>query len=413
MPENRSWLRTLLGSSADSADGGPSQGPASVGEANNEFAFAMFRQLRTRAGNIFFSPFSIRTALSMAHAGARGETARQMGVALGISASDESSRTEPLEPAEQAAGNKAGPYELAIANALWGQDGAPLDAGFRNLIAARYDGIVELVDFARASEAARATINLWVEERTRQKIRDLIPAGGLTSDTRLVLANAVYFKGAWERKFRKAATRDDTFHLGGSGTVQAPLMNQQAPVPYVQGKGFQAIDLGYEGGDLSMLVFLPDANDGLTGLEKAMSATVVRDCTVSMARREVQIFLPRFKVTWGTVNLSEMLAALGISFAFDRDKADFSGINVARPPQDEALSLSAVFHKAFAEVNEAGTEAAAATAVTISLGSSAPVNRPVPIPVFRADHPFIFAIRDRRSGAILFLGRLADPTRES
>ena len=382
-------------------------------EDNNDFALSMYGQLQMRPGNLFFSPLSLRIALGMAHAGARGETAAQMREALRISASNDTLGDSFADIITQLSTAGDRQYEMAMANSLWGQDGAPLKAEFLDIIARRYDGTVKLVDFRGSLEASRVTMNQWVEEKTKQKIRELIPSGGLAADTRLVLLNAVYFKGTWVLPFNEESTRDQPFHLEGGGRVLAPLMHQQDEVGYLQARGYQAVDLSYRGGDLSMLILLPDRKDGLRNLEKALSASVLEDCMAQMRTRKVSVFLPRFKITWGTVDLREQLIALGMPLAFKRTQADFSGINGHTPPDEDSLSIGSVFHKAFVEVNEQGTEAAAATAATIlMLGSALPSFEP-PIPVFRADHPFLFAIRDRRTGVFLFLGRMADPTREN
>jgi serpin B len=388
--------------------------PESFADDNNDFALAMYGQLREQQGNVFSSPFSIRTALGMAQAGAKGETAAQIGQALRSSASDEETLHVALAAIIQrlnAAGD--GNYEMAVANSLWGQEGGSLQSEFLDVMTRHYRGGLHRVDFRRGPDGARAAINRWVEDRTKKKIRELIPAGGLDADTRLVLVNAVYFKGTWLLQFRRAATRDEPFRLEAGGTVQTPLMHQQEEVRHVQADGYQAVDLLYEGGDLSMLVLLPDRKDGLRDLENRLSARMLRDCVTQMAVREVKLFLPRFKITWGTVNVCRQLAAIGITLAFNRSQADFSGINGYKAPHEEALFISAVYHKAFVEVTEEGTEAAAATATAITLGAALVTRKPPPVPVFRADHPFLFAIRDRNSGAILFLGRMADPTKGS
>ncbi|MDH5270991.1 MAG: hypothetical protein OEY32_13810 [Candidatus Krumholzibacteria bacterium] len=195
--------------------------------------------------------------------------------------------------------------------------------------------------------------------------------------------------------------------------MQAPLMHQHKEVRYTQARGYRAVDLVYRGGDLSMLVLLPDRKDGLRDLEEALSARMLQDCVAQMDTREVRLFLPRFKITWGTVNVRDQLTLLGMPLAFNRFQADFSGINGHEPPHEDSLFISGVFHKAFVEVNEEGTEAAAATASTMIRGSSLRPSKPPPVPIFRADHPFLFAIRDRRNGTILFFGRMADPTRAS
>jgi serpin B len=383
--------------------------PASFAAENNDFALAMYGQLRQRPGNLFFSPFSIRTGLGMTQAGARGETAAQMKEALRISSSDDTVHVafaETIQRLYAAGGDK---YEMAVANSLWGQDGAPLQSGFLDLIARHYGGGMNVVDFRHTAEATRLAINRWVEDKTRQKIRALIPSGGLGADTRLVLVNAVYFKGIWVRQFRMAATRDEPFYLEGGGKVQARLMHRHGEVRYLQVGDFQAVDVDYLGDDLSMLVLLPDKKDGLRDLEKKLSSQMLHDCVAKMHFCELELFLPRFRATWGTIDLGAQLRALGMRLAFARSQADFSGINGHVPPHEDSLFISGVVHKAFVEVNEEGTEAAAAGVGVYLAGTS----KPPPVPIFRADHPFLFAIRDRKSGVILFLGRLADPTPES
>jgi serpin B len=413
------WLRGLFGTevrpslspAAAPAHDRPT-GPASFAEDGNDFALAMFGELRQLPGNLFFSPFSIRAALGMAHAGARGETAAQMREALRISSSDETQHMAFAETAQRLGAAGGGEYEMVLANSLWCDDAAPLLPGYLDLIARHYGGGINLVDFRRAAEAARITINRWVEDQTRHKIRELIPSGGVDGETRLVLVNAIYFKGAWLLQFRSAATRDERFFLQDGGTVQAPLMHQHEHVRYRQAAGFQAVDLAYRGNDLSMLVLLPDRRNGLRDLENTLSARMLQDCVMQMGYREVELFVPRFKITWGTANIRSQLTALGMTLPFDRSQADFCGINGRQPANEEALFISAVLHKAFVEVNEEGTEAAAATAGAGPATSAGRRSKPPPVPVFRADHPFLFAIRDRRSGAFLFLGRMADPTRE-
>jgi serpin B len=372
----------------------------------------MYGLLRQQRRNLFFSPFSIRTALGMTQTGARGKTAAQMREALRISSSDEAQHVAFAEIIQRLNAAGGSQYEMAVANSLWGQDGAPLQPGFLDLIAQHYDGGMNLVDFRRGAEAARVTMNQWVEDKTRQKILNLIPSGGLDADPRLVLVNAIYFRGMWVLQFRKAATCDEPFYLEGGGQVQAPLMHQHEEVRYLHSGGYQAVDLDYRGGDLSMLVLLPDKKDGLADLETRLPARILHDCVAKMRVREVKLFLPRFRATWET-DLGAQLRALGMPLAFTRSQADFSGINGHEPPHDESLFLSAVFHKALVEVHEEGTEAAAATAIRMAPFAAALwPSKPPRVPIFRADHPFLFAIRDRKSGALIFLGRMVNPTRD-
>jgi len=373
----------------------------------NDFAVALYGQLLQRPGNLFFSPFSIRTAVGMAYAGARGETAVQMRRALRVGSSDEGLHAAFAEIIHRL--SAAGEYEMAVANSLWAQDGAPLQTEFLDLVARHYGGGMNTADFRCGADAARVRINRWVEERTKERIRGVIPPGMLDADTRLVLVNAVYFKGMWAPQFPEAATRDKPFYLEGDRKVLTPLMHGQQEVGYLQADGYQAVKLDYRGGDLSMLVLLPDKTDGLRELETRLSGSMLHDCVANMLWRKVRLFLPRFRLTWGVVEMGAYLCELGMPLAFTRFQADFSGINGHRPPHEDSLFISAICHKAFVEVNEKGTEAAAVTG-----GRWVRLGRPEqPIPIFQADHPFLFAIRDGKSGAILFLGRMADPTRES
>lgn len=420
MVGDRSWVYGLFSekeeqrSDASLAEASArSEGLSSFAENHNDFALALYGQLLQKSCNVFFSPFSIRTALGMTYAGARGETAVQMSGALRFASSEETLHVAFAEIIQQLAAAGGAKYEMAVANSLWGQDGAPLKTGFLELVAHHYGAGMKLVDFRRGAEAARATINRWVEDKTKQKIRELIPTHGLDNDTRLVLVNAVYFKGKWALKFHKAVTQDEPFYLEGGGKVRAPLMHQHAEVRYLQADGFQAVDLAYRGDDLSMLVLLPDKKDGLQDLEMRLSTRMLHDCVKKMYVSEVKLFLPKFRMTGETVDLRYQLCSLGMPLAFNSSQADFSGINGHEPPHPNSLYNSSVFHKAFIEVNEEGTEAAAATGIPmVKLSSGRPSKLP-PVPIFRADHPLLFAIRDRKSSAILFLGRVANPTRES
>jgi len=378
----------------------PAEDVAKVAEGCNRFAFDLYARLKGAEGNLFLSPYSISTALAMTSAGARGETADQMAKVLCLPASGEAVHGAygALQNDLNAAG-EGGAFELAVANRLWGQKGYRFLPEFLKLLEADYGAGIETLDFAKETEAARKTINAWVEKQTRDKIKDLLKPGILNEMTRLVLTNAIYFKGKWASEFDKKLTRDEDFFLTPEKKVAAPLMHQTAEFGYFDGGEFQALELPYRGDRLAMVVLLPKAKDGLAALEASLSADKVAGWVGKVRRRKVQVALPRFKTT-AEFSLKDTLVAMGMTAAFGGD-ADFSGMTGAKD-----LFISAVVHKAFVDVNEEGTEAAAATGVVMERKS-----KPEPPPVFRADHPFLFLIRDTRSGAILFLGRILDPTK--
>jgi serpin B len=409
----KSWLGRLFKTDQTLAVDQPSSyqpvGSAAFGQDNNLLALRLYGSLRTQPGNLFFSPFSIRTVLAMAYAGASDDTAAQMKAALHFSQFPELLHLEFAEIIKRLNAAGGGLYEMAVADALFSQEGSPLKQEFLELVDQQYGGVLKPVDFRNNAEAVRAEINQWVEDKTRQRIQQIVPPDSLDREARLVLVNAVYFKGRWVLPFNKAYTREEPFYLEGGTTVTAQLMHQQREIRYVQKRGFQAVDLTYQGNDLSLLVLLPNKRDGLAALEKALTADTLRECVSDMTSCEVKLFLPRFKITWGVIDIRQPLMILGMKAAFDRTRANFSGINGLEPPDADALFISAVFHKAFVEVNEEGTEAAAATAAAMSRAMASPNYKPPAIPTFRADHPFLFAIRDRRSNAILFLGRVVNP----
>jgi serpin B len=294
-------------------------------------------------------------------------------------------------------------YQLRVADALWAeQDESFLDS-FLKLTKADYAAGFRKVDFKHAPEAVRVTINQWVAEQTAGKIKDLLQPGVLTPSTRLVLTNAIYFKGDWQMQFDKAQTREEEFHLSAGQSVQAPLMHIEGRFSYFNGSSFQALEIPYQSGDLSMIVLLPNDAAGLAALEQSLTAASVHQW-LSQLRPvgKIVLTLPRFKMT-NQFSLNGALTALGMRTAFDRTLADFSPMTGKRD-----LWISAAIHKAYIDVNEEGTEAAAATAVVMRSMAMAREQPPI---VFRADHPFLFVIRDNRSGAILFLGRLTDPTK--
>lgn len=378
---------------------------AAIAQAVNQFTFDLYARLAAKEGNLFCSPQSISTALTMTWAGARTETAAEMAKVLRLPA-DRLARPASIHAANakllaglSGTREKQG-YELAVANALWGQRGCKWAPDFLSVLKTGYGAGLEEVDFAADTEGARKTINAWVEKQTRDKIKDLIPPGILDDLTRLVLTNAIYFKGDWAEPFKKDETKDEDFFAAGGAKAPAPMMHQKKHFNYFDGGDFQALEMPYKGEALSMVVLLPKAKDGLTALEKSLSAEKVAEWLAKLRSTEVQVALPKFKTT-AQFELNKVLVAMGMPHAFDipAGSADFSGMDGTK-----LLYISAVVHKAFVEVNEEGTEAAAATAVVMALRGM-----PAPPPEFRADHPFVYLIRDTRTGCILFIGRVANP----
>jgi len=393
-------LAFLVVIAASRAEDAPAAaGRTAVVQGNTQFALELYGQLRSKEGNLFCSPFSISTALAMTSAGARGDTLAQMEKVLHL---PDQKRLHPalaalLKQANGSGSAKKRGYQLSTANALWGQKGYPFLADFLKLNKKYYGAGLRHVDFSGGTETDRKTINAWVQKQTQDKIKDLLKRGVLTSDTRLVLTNAIYFKGDWASQFKKDRTRPEPFHLAAGKTVKVPLMHQKQTFGYHDGGSFQALEMPYVGKDLSMVVLLPKKVDGLADLEKSLTPANLGRWLKGLRSKEVQVALPRFKMT-SAFQLKETLSSLGMPLAFSR-RADFSGINGGKEP----LFISAVVHKAFVDVNEQGTEAAAATGVVVGT-TSARVT-----PEFRADRPFVFLIRDKRSDSVLFLGRVVNP----
>jgi serpin B len=382
----------------------PSSSPdqAALVDGNNAFAVDLYGQLRKQNGNLFFSPESISTAFAMAYAGARGSTASAMAATLHFALPPE--RLHPAMGALLSSMNSAHPgYQLRVADALWAEKDFHFLDDFLKLTASDYGAGFNRVDFKGAPEAARGTINQWVEQKTEDKIKDLLPAGSINAATRLVLTNAIYFKGDWQSPFQKASTADEDFHLSAAQTVKTALMHLTARFSYFNGGTFQALDIPYKSGELSMVVLLPNDVDGLAALEKSLTAATLKQWTGQLrGGSRVILTLPKFKMT-RSFQLGKTLSDMGMAQAFEKNAADFSGMTGKRD-----FWISAAIHKAFIEVDEEGTEAAAATGIVMRPSAVARVQPPI---VFRADHPFLFLIRDNRSGAILFLGRVVDPTK--
>ena len=374
-----------------------------INQGDNQFAVELCAQLdREQPGkNLFFSPTSISLALAMTAAGARGPTQSEMVKVLHLDADLTQAHAHYHQLLEKwnAVGEKRA-YQLRVANRLWGQKGYPIRPEFLALTHEQYGAEMLLVDFAQA-EAASREINHWVEQQTNGKINNLIPPASLNALTRLVLTNAVYFKGDWAQPFDKRNTREEDFTVSAQAKVKVPLMHQQTKMGYAEEETFQVLEMPYAGRELSMVVLLPKKFDGLPTLEKAITVDKLGSLMSKLHVRKVITYLPKFKLET-SFSLNPTLEAMGMKRAFSRT-ADFSGISTA-----ENLYISDVLHKAYVDVNEEGTEAAAATGVMVGAMAA---RRPEPVPVFRADHPFLFLIRDTKAGNILFMGRLINPSK--
>ena len=368
---------------------------------NTAFAIDLYQKLRTSSeGNIFFSPYSISTALAMTYAGARGDTEKQMTQVLHFSL-DQKNLHPTFAELEQNLNQvqKKGNVNLCIANSLWPQKDYIFLKDYLSVLKQSYGTSVSPMDYKNAAEPARQAINKWVEGKTSEKIRDLIQPGVLDQLTRLVLVNAIYFKGNWAEQFKTSNTQNAPFFLLSGKSVQALLMNQKHKFRYTETDSEQVLELPYAGNQLSMLVILPKQKKGLPELEKRLNEGSIGRWNAALTEQEIVVFLPKFKMT-SQFLLNQALVAMGMPDAFC-DKADFSGMDGRKD-----LYISAAIHKAFVDVNEEGTEAAAATAVVMRFLSAMPPQ----LEIFRADHPFIFLIRENVTGSILFIGRVMDPT---
>jgi len=374
--------------------------------ATNAFGIDLYSRIKG-SSNVFYSPYSVATALTMTWLGARETTAEEMANVLHLPVAGATMHTRlardavasvsgSLERSLTASPDEAG-YELRAANSLWGQAGYGFLREFTTRLDTYYGAGMRRVDFAGDPLGARLAINEWAEEETNGRIEDLIPQGGVDSVTALVLANAVYFKGVWESRFHEESTRKAVFH-GTSGDVDVEMMMQRARFGYFENEDLQALEMPYVGGRLSMLVLLPREGllGGLERVEGGLTVELIDSWLAGMRDEQVAVHFPKFEITWGTTDLATDLIALGMGNAFRN--ADFSGMTGSRD-----LFISSVFHKAFVAVDEEGSEAAAATA-TVMKRTSVPSG-----PEFRADRPFMFMIRDDETGAILFMGRVVMP----
>lgn len=372
-----------------------------VVDGNNAFALDLYQSLRGEDGNLVLSPFSISLALAMTYAGARGETETQMAQVLHFPNQDQ---LHPAFNALDLALEDTGinldkdqePLQLNIANALWAEQTYTFLPDFLDTLAVNYGAGVHLSDFIGNAETERKAINAWVSEKTKDKINDLLPENTVNSATRLVLVNAIYFKGDWLTPFDADNTTDSTFNLLDGTQIQIPTMGQEMNIPYASGDGFQIVELPYVGDTAAMDIIVPDAGR-FEEIESTLSYDELKNIFGKMSQTNLMLRMPKFKVE-SSFQMAETLKEMGMPAAFDASTADFSGMT-----GNNDLFIGNVIHKAFAAVDEKGTEAAAATAV-IMLERAAVQKTSVII-----DRPFIFLIRDLESGQILFMGRVLNP----
>jgi serpin B len=372
-------------------------------EGNSAFAFELYKALKGEEGNLFYSPYSISLALAMTYTGARGETAEQMAATLQFML--EQDRLHPAfnwldaelaTRGEGAEGQDGEGFRLNIVNAIWGQKNYEFLTDFLDVLAENYGAGLRILDFITETEESRLAINQWVSDQTEGRIEELIPQGAIDALTRLVLTNAIYFNAAWEYPFDEDMTADGPFYLLDGGQEIVPMMKQTESFGYTEGEGYQAVELQYDGNELSMVILLPEASK-FEAFEKTLNAQQVSDIINGLQPTEVALTMPKFKFD-SEFSLKNTLAGMGMPIAFS-SSADFSGMTGKRE-----LFISDVVHKAFVAVDEAGTEAAAATAVIMKLTAV-----PEPTMEVTIDRPFIFLIRDVETGTILFVGRVLNP----
>lgn len=371
---------------------------------NGAFALDLYRQAATSDGNKVLSPYSLSTGLAMTWAGARGDTAAQLATALHFTLSPERQHAAfnalALALATRADGSQDHPleedplpFQLEVANSLWAMDGLRWETPFLDALAVNYDAGLNVENFAAAPDAARATINAWIEARTTGRIPELFASGAITRDTRLVLANAITFSASWDQLFEPSATAARAFFIGESSVDVPTLHRKSTHFRYGEGAGYRAVELPYDGGDLAMLVIEPD---DLSAFEATLSSATLAAVIDGLASYDVDLRLPKFRIA-SPLDLGPHLEALGIVDAF-APTADFTAMT-----SDERLAIERVVHQSVISVDERGSEAAAASGVVVG-----PVSQPESVEL-AIDHPFLFVVRDRPTGTILFIGRVVDP----
>lgn len=376
----------------------PCNGPV-FGKASNQFSFDLYQQLSKQDGAVFFSPYSIHTILDLTAEGAKGQTLTGMQQVLHTTGNSSCIRKDSRNNLQQFNKGDAAGDSIYTANSIWLQKELKLVPEFSTIATTYYAAGLRTADFKKDGEGSRKIINGWVEQQTRNRIQELIPANVIGPSTRMVLVNAVWFKGSWVNPFSKTATRPDKF-LTNNDTITTPFMNEVMPVNYMEDETAQLVELPYKSGKRSLLILLP-AKGKEKEFEQSFTLSKLESRTAAMNRQKVYISLPKFKLE-SKFDLSSTLKNMGMGSAFS-DGADFSGISA-----ETSLKISNVLHKAFIEVDENGTEAAAATAVVMVLTTSAHPN-PAPVKTFKANRPFIFILRDNETGIFLFMGKMSKP----
>jgi serpin B len=373
--------------------------PTAAVEGIDAFGTDLYRGLVAKGGNLVFSPYSVEIALAMARNGAKGQTRSQMDAVIHGGSGDDIDKSFNLldqelstRPGSKGDKNRNGDVELAMANALWGQKDTTFERPFLEVLAQHYGAGMKLEDYKTAAEAARSDINAWASDRTKGKIVDLLPKGSLDEMTRLVLTNAIYFKAPWVKKFSPMPGL--AFTEADGSVIRVDGMTTNKVGTFGKGPGWKAGEIPYLGGELSMVVIVPD---DLASFEKSLDGKMLASIVGGLHDQLATVQMPKFSFRT-TASLKDQLSSLGMPLAFT-DQADFHGITT-----QEQLKISDVYHQAFIAVDEEGTEAAAASAVVFE-AVSGPIGETLTV-----DRPFLFAIRDVKTGAILFLGRVVDPT---
>ena len=374
---------------------------ADLVRGNNGFAFEMYHE-QAGTGNMVFSPYSISLAFSLAYAGARGETEAQMAQTLNFLPQEGqhpafNGLDQRVSGSEREDGGSGTPFELNVANAVWGQQGYPFEGAYLNTLARYYGAGLRTLDFRRA-ESAAGEINGWVARETENRIKDLVPPDAVRPETRLALVNAIYFNASWSYKFEESATKDGPFTLPDGGKETVPMMRQAWQFPYVEGDDYQAVRLPYEGDAADMLIILPEEGR-FQQVEQRLNGALLEEMNGKLTESRVRLTMPRFDFETD-LKLVDLMKGMGMPLPFDPYEADLGGIT-----KKERLYIYEALHKATITVDEKGTEAAAATAILAmpSSGGGGPKTMTL-------NRPFVFAVQDRETGAILFLGRVTDPS---